>query len=130
MDLLHKPSSLHQNTNKSSHNHNNKLDFEENSPFQEGIISETIQRPDKSFFQNPKELEDLIDKRNLICRFLPKQTDIDKILQIIQRKILKGTHLPVEVKEIQAEYLHSPYFKDIYQYLLQNELLSSNLAIK
>ena len=30
------------------------LDFEENSPFQEGILSETIQRPDKSLFQNQK----------------------------------------------------------------------------
>ena len=48
------------------------------------------------FFQNPKELEDLIDKGNLTHRFLPKQTDIDKILQIIQGKVLKGTHLPVE----------------------------------
>ena len=106
------------------------LDFEENSPFQESIISETIQRLDKSFFHNPKELEDFIDKRNLIHRFLPKQTDIDKILQIIQRKVFKGTHLPVEIKEIQAGYLCSPYFKDIYQYLLQNKLLSSKLAIK
>ena len=44
--------------------------------------------------------------------------------------MLKGTHLPVEVKEIQAGYLHSPYFKDIYQYLLQNKLPSSKLAIK
>ena len=42
----------------------------------------------------------------------------------------KCTHLPVEVKEIQTGYLHSPYFKDIYQYLLQNKLLSSKLAIK
>ena len=31
------------------------LDFEENSPFQ-GVISKTFQRPDKSFFQDPKEL--------------------------------------------------------------------------
>ena len=128
--LLHKPSSLHQNTNKISHNPNINLDFVENSPFQEGIISETIQRLDKSFFQNLKELEDLIDKGNLMHRFLPKQTDIDKILQIIQRKVLKGTHLPVEIKEIQAGYLHSPYFKDIYQYLLQNKLPGSKSAIK
>ena len=62
---------------------------------------------------------------------MPKQTeDIDKILEIIQRKVLKGTHLPVEVKEIQAGYLHSPYFKDLYQYLLQNKLLSSKSTIK
>ena len=29
------------------------LDFVENSPFQEGIISEAYQRLDKSFFQEP-----------------------------------------------------------------------------
>ena len=44
--------------------------------------------------------------------------------------MLKGTHLPVEIKEIQAGYLHSPYFKEIYQYLLQNKLPRSKLAIK
>ena len=67
---------------------------------------------------------------NLIHKFLPKQTDIDKILHIIQRKVLKGTHLLVEIKEIQAGYLHSPYFKEIYQYLSQNKLPHSKLAIK
>ena len=82
------------------------------------------------FFQNQKELEDLIDTGNLIHKFLPKQTDIDKILEIIQRKVLKGTHLPVEIKGIQAGYLHSPYYKDIYQSLSQNMLLSSKSAIK
>ena len=44
--------------------------------------------------------------------------------------MLKGTHLLVEVKEIQAGYLHSPYFKEIYQYLSQNKLPHSKLAIK
>ena len=29
------------------------LDFEDNSTFQEGVISEAYQRPDKSFFQEP-----------------------------------------------------------------------------
>ena len=66
------------------------LDIEENSPFQEGVIAETIQRLDKTFFQNPKKLEDIIDMGNLIHKFLPKQTDIDKILHIIQRNCLKA----------------------------------------
>ena len=44
--------------------------------------------------------------------------------------MLKGTHLPVEIKEIQAGYLHSPYFTEIYQYLLQNKLPHSKLGIK
>ena len=61
---------------------------------------------------------------------MPKQTDIDKILEVIQRKVLKGTHLLVEIKEIQAGYLYSPYFKDLYLYLLQNRLPSSKSAIR
>ena len=43
---------------------------------------------------------------------------------------MKGTHLVVEIKEIQAGYLHSSYFKDLYLYLSQNKLPSSKVAIK
>ena len=32
------------------------FDFEENLPFQEGVMSETFQRPDKSFFLKPKRI--------------------------------------------------------------------------
>ena len=39
-------------------------------------------------------------------------------MEIIQRKVFKGTHL------------HSPYFKDLYQHLLQNKLPHSKSAIK
>ena len=111
-------------------NPNINFDFEENSPFQEGIMSETFQRLDRSFFQEPKELRDLINKGNFVHKYLPEQTDIHKILKIIQRKVLKGTHLPIEIKEIQAGYLCSPYFKDLYLYLSQNKLPSSKPAIR
>ena len=96
----------------------------------EGVMSETFQRPDKSFFQNPKELGDIIDKGNFIHKYLPKQMDIDKMLEVIQRKVLKCTHLPMEIKEIQAGYLCSPYFKDLYLYLLQNKIPSLKSSIK
>ena len=132
-DPLHIPLPKQQNVDKlfpANQDSSINLDIEENSPFQEGAISETIQRLDKMIFQNAKRLEDIIDMGNFIQKFLPKQTDIDKILSIIQRKVLKGTHLPVEIKEIQAGYLHSPYFKEIYQYLLQSKLPNSKLAIK
>ena len=42
------------------------LVFKENSPFQEGVISEMFQRLDKSFFQDPKELNDLMNMGNLV----------------------------------------------------------------
>ena len=93
-------------------------------------MCEMFQRLDKSFFQEPKELGDLINKGNFIHKYLPKQIDIDKILEIIQRKVLKGTHWPVKIKGIQATYIHSPYFKDLYLYLSQNKLPSSEPAIR
>ena len=119
-----------QNVHEINPNPKINFNFEENSPFQEDIMSETFQRPDKSFYQNSKELGDLKNKENLVHKYLPKQTDIDKILMVIQRKVLKGTHLPVEVKEIPAGYLCSPYFKDLYLYLLENKLPSSKSAIR
>ena len=61
---------------------------------------------------------------------MPKQADIDKILKVIQGKFLKGMHLSVMVKEIQAGYLSSSYFKDICLYLAQNRLPSSKAAIR
>ena len=102
LDSLYKPLLKQQNVDKvilTNQNTGINLDIEENPPFQEGVISETIQRLDKTFFQNPKRLEDIIDMGNLIHKFLPRQMDIDKILHIIQRKVLKGTHILVEIKK-------------------------------
>ena len=53
-----------QNIQEINPNPNINLDFEENSLFQEDIMSETFQRLDKSFFQNSKELGDLVNKEN------------------------------------------------------------------
>ena len=50
-------------------------------------------------------------------------------MKIIERKVLKGTHLPVTVKKTEAGYLISPYFKDSYLYLAQNKLPRTKTAI-
>ena len=75
-------------------------------------------------------MNDLIKTGNLIQTFLPKQADIDKILKVIQRKVLKGTHLPGEIKEIQAGYLNNSHCKDIYLYLAQNKLPTFKAVIR
>ena len=108
---------------------NPNLHFEENSPHQEGIISETYVSPDQSYIEEPQELVDLVDTSKLVQKYLPKQTDIDKILDVIKRKVLKGTHLHLTIKEIQAGYLSSPYFKDLYRFLAQNKLPSKKNAM-
>ena len=45
------------------------LDFEENFPCQEGVISEAYERPDKSHFQEPEELNNFVNTSNLIQKF-------------------------------------------------------------
>ena len=63
-----------------------KIEFEENPPHQEGIISKTYERDDKSYIQEPTELKDLIDTSKLIQMFLPKQADIDKTHRHYKKK--------------------------------------------
>ena len=48
------PQSSQSSTSIEDINPNINFDFEENSPFQEGAMSETFQRPDKSFFKTQK----------------------------------------------------------------------------
>ena len=71
-------------------------------------------------------MDSLINTDKLVQKFLLKQADIDQRLKIIQRK---GMHVPVTVKEIQAGYLISPYFKALYLYLAQIKLTSTKTAI-
>ena len=71
-----------------------------------------------------------MNTNNLVQKILPKQADIDKILKIIQHKVLKGLHLSVTIKEIQVGYLNSLYFKEIYSYLGHNKLPSSKVGIR
>ena len=93
--------------------------FEENSPYQEGIISEIYQRPDKSQFLEPAQLANLVNTSNIVQKYLPEQMDIDKILKIIQKKVLKATHLPITIKEIQVGYITAHILK-IYICTLHN----------
>ena len=60
------------------------FDFEENSPHQEGIITEMYESPDKSYLEQPQEVTDVGDGTKLIHKYLAKQVDTDKILNIIK----------------------------------------------
>ena len=92
-----------------------------------GLFLNYNKDPTKTSFQEPKDLESLVNTSKLIQKFLLKQADIDKILEIIRQKVLKGVHLSVTIKEIQAGYLNSLYFKDIYLYLTHKQTSPSTI---
>ena len=103
------------------------MDFEENFHFKRVQSQKHTKRPDQSYFQEPQEMESLINKGRLVQKFLMKQADTDKILKIIKRKVLKGTYLLVTVKEIQMGYLVSPYFRNYI--CAQHKLPSTKITI-
>ena len=71
-----------------------------------------------------------MNKSKLVLKCLSKQGDIDMVFKVIQSNVLKGAPLPGAVKEIQAGYQISPYFKDIYLYLAQSKLPNATAAIQ
>ena len=94
---------------------NPNVDFEENSPHQEGIITEMYISPDQSYIDKPPELTNLVNTSKVVQKYLPRQADIDKILDIIKRKVLQGTLLPLTINEIQTGYLTNLFFQGFVQ---------------
>ena len=66
MPPLRPPPKPPDNLSKREEVESSKIEIEENSPFQESIISKVYERPDKSYFQELKELKDLIDTNNIV----------------------------------------------------------------
>ena len=85
----------------------------------EDILDPDIKVPKEEDFILPPPLEDSIDRRKVTHKFLPKQGDID---QLINKKMLTDTNLCVNLRDLRAAYLTSPHFRDIYLYLLQNRI--------
>ena len=66
-----------------------RMDIEENSSHQEGIITEAYIAPDQSYLEQPQELIKLVNTSKFVQRHLPWQADMDKILNVIKRKSAK-----------------------------------------
>ena len=83
-------------------------------PFSEDIVEPVFKRLEMTDFEIPPVLEEVIPDGALLHRHLPKQADIDRIMTQINRKYLKRMHLPCSLKDMQAAYIQSPHFCDIY----------------
>ena len=90
-------------------------------PFSEDAVEPVFKRPEFADFEIPPVLEEMIPDGALIHKHLPKQTDIDRILTQINRKYLRGMHLPCSLRDMQAAYMHSPHFYDMYNAIMYNK---------
>ena len=99
-------------------------------PFSEGIVEPVFKRPEISDFEIPPVLEDMIPDGALIHKHLPRQADMDRIMIQINRKYLKRMHLPCSLKDMQAAYMQSPHFCDIYNVLMFNKYPKSRRTVE
>ena len=113
-------------------NHNvpqDPFDTQMEVPFSEDTVEPVFKKPEMTDFEIPPVLEEMIPDGSLIHKHLPKQADIDKILTQINRKYLRRMHLPCSLKDMQAAYMQSPHFCDIYGMHQQDHLLLSQLHL-
>ena len=104
---------------------NNPFDINsELIPFQEQEVEAVFKTPELDDFLLPPVLGDQITDTTLMHRHLPKQTDIDRIMEQINRKYLTKLQLPCSIRDMQAAYLNSPHFKDIYMAVGMNKMPS------
>ena len=104
---------------------NNPFDINsELIPFQEQEVEALFKTPELDDFLLSPVLGDQITDATLMHRHLPKQTDIDRIMEQINRKYLAKLQLPCSIRDMQAAYLNSPHFKDIYMAVGMNKMPS------
>ena len=99
-------------------------------PFSEDTVEPVFKKPEITDFEIPPVLEEMIPDGSLIHKHLPKQADIDRILTQINRKYLRRMHLPCSLKDMQAAYMQSPHFCDIYNAIMFNKYPKYRKAIE
>ena len=93
------------------------LDPTAEPPLEESSVDAFFRHPMKEDFIIPPTLSEASKNKTLLAKDLPKQTDIDRLMKVLNRKILAQTRFPEPMKDLEAGYVHSGFFKDIYEYI-------------
>ena len=88
----------------------------------------TIRPPEIEFTQTPQALVSIDTPLSIICKHIPRQSDIDKIVKNIETCIIHSLELPIQAQDLIRVYQHSTHFHDIYQYITDGKLPSSAKA--
>ena len=85
----------------------------------------TIRPPEIKYTQTPQALVPIDTPFSIICKHIPRQSDIDKIVKNIETRVIHSLELPIQAQDLIKAYQHSTHFHDIYQYITDGKLPSS-----
>ena len=82
----------------------------------------TIQPPEIEYTQTPQALVPIDTPLSIICKHIPRQSDIDKIVRNIETRVIHSLELLIQAQDLIKAYQHSTRFHDIYQYITDGKL--------
>ena len=88
----------------------------------------TIRPPEIEYTQTPQALVPIDTPLSIICKHIPRQSDIDKIVRNIETCVVHSLELPTQAQDLVKAYQTSTRFHDIYQYITDGKLPSSSKA--
>ena len=88
----------------------------------------TIRFPQIEYTQTPQALVPIDTPLSIICKHIPRQSNIDKIVRNIETHVIHSLELPIQAQDFVKAYQHSTHFHDIYQYITDGKLPSSTKA--
>ena len=91
-------------------------------PFHDTSVDAMFVPPELTDFTLPPTLEQYAKGQKFISRTMPRQTEVEKLLKHLNRKVLRETRFPSTLKDMEAAYNNSAAFRDVYQYLRYNKL--------
>ena len=106
------------------------LDPTAEPPLEESSVDAFFRHPMKEDFIIPPTLSEASKNKTLLAKDLPKKTDIDRLMKVLNRKTLTHTRFPEPMKDFEAGYVHSGFFKDIYEYIRYNKLPTNQAKAK
>ena len=100
------------------------------TPLLEAQTEAMFRVPEPEDFVLPPALSEHAKGKTMVAQNLPKQSDIDKLMKQLNRKILTQTRFPSSLKDLEVAYCNSAALKDIYQFLKYNKLPTSRRLAK
>ena len=88
----------------------------------------TIRPLEIKYTQTPQALVPIDTPLSIICKHIPRQSDIDKIVRNIEKHVIHSLKLPIQAQDLIKAYQTSTHFHDIYQYITDGKLPSSTKA--
>ena len=85
----------------------------------------TIQPPEIKYTQTPQALVPIDTPLSIICKHIPRQSNMDKIVKNIETRVIHSLELPIQAQDLIKVYQHSTHFCVIYQYIIDGKLPSS-----